>query len=500
MNLNYAAITNLTIAGVSRVYSKPYLLDFQFTLRDSPTPGAGNPVVRPISQLQVVCLEDDGVQIQPIPAETTFIADRGNKKQLKTFLVLDYTFSMFVVPGAIDQMQIAAKTLINLEPATAQFGIYEFHADYVDPQLVTTNGFTSDKAFLGQAIDGIQDNYVQGNYAGTRAFDAIHNAISKFGPFSATNRDEQRYVVVMTDGNDDSSLLNTNADPINVLIKLAQTNQVRVFCVAFGPDINTNALQRLTSQTLGRYYEAATTADLPDQFLKIVKDIDGQYILRWATLKRAPKFFQPSFQVTVDGFTAAQRFLHDQHHGGYQHHARNDQHHGHQHDRRLLSTGLVERCQGGQHAPGRRRGCRAPNGPAAGHLCATVCARDTAGIPRQLSLHRQLGIRRTRRNPQRLEHDRNQRRDKRVHPHTRQSQPPTCSPAFHTEPLASGHIPFYPDVSYRGVQLFKWTTPSEYGRDRPVSCSRRVISSRSSVRRAHSHPGSIVASDNFDGC
>ena len=68
--------------------------------------------------------------------------------------------------------------------------------------------------------------------------------------------------------------------------------------------INTNALQRLTSQTLGRYYEAATTADLPDQFLKIVKDIDGQYILRWATLKRASKFFQPSFQVTVDGFTA----------------------------------------------------------------------------------------------------------------------------------------------------------------------------------------------------
>ena len=301
LNLAYAAITNLTIANVSRVYSKPYVLDFQFTLRDDPTPGSGNPVVRPISQLQVVCMED-GV---PIPAETTFIADRGNRKQLKTALVLDYTFSMFIVPGAIDQMQLAAKTLINLEPDTAQFSIYEFHADYISPQLVTTNGFTSDKAFLGRAIDGIQDQYVQGNYAGTRAFDALHNAISKFGPFSATNRDEQRYVVVMTDGNDDSSLVNTNADPIDTLITLAKANQVRVFCVAFGPDINTNALQRLTSQTLGRYYEAATTADLPAQFLKIVKDIDGQYILRWATLKRAPKLYQPSFQVTVDGFTDA---------------------------------------------------------------------------------------------------------------------------------------------------------------------------------------------------
>ena len=299
LNLNYAAISNLTIAGANRVYSKPYVLDFQFTLRDDPTPGSGNPVVRPISQLQVVCMED-GV---PIPGETIFIADRGNRKQMKTFMALDYTFSMFAVTGAIAQMQNAAETFINLLPTTAQFGIYEFHADYVDPLLVTTNGFTSDKALLGKVIDGIQTNYVQGNYAGTRAFDTLHNAISKFGPFNATNRDEQRYVVVMTDGNDDSSLLNTNADPIDVLITLAQANQVRVFCVAFGPDINTNVLQRLTSQTFGRYYEAATTADLPDQFLKIVKDIDGQYLLRWASLKRASKLYQPSFQVTVDGFT-----------------------------------------------------------------------------------------------------------------------------------------------------------------------------------------------------
>ena len=60
---------------------------------------------------------------------------------------------------------------------------------------------------------------------------------------------------------------------------------MQIFCVAFGNNVNTNALQQLTSQTGGHYYLAATTADLATQFQKIVKDIDGQYLLRWATLK-----------------------------------------------------------------------------------------------------------------------------------------------------------------------------------------------------------------------
>ena len=93
----------------------------------------------------------------------------------------------------------------------------------------------------------------------------------------------------MTDGNDDSSLLNTNSDPldaVNTLVTLAQNNHVAIYCVAFGNNVNTNSLQLLTSQTGGRYYLAATTSDLAAQFQRIQKDISGQYVLRWATLKR----------------------------------------------------------------------------------------------------------------------------------------------------------------------------------------------------------------------
>ena len=299
ITLGYATLMGLVISDVSYTYSSPYLLDFAFALRDSEDPAVAQAVVRPASTVQVTCFED-GV---PIGKETAFImdrADQANAKVLKTFLVLDYSFSMFIAQDAIMNMQTAAKNLITQEPVGAQFGIYEFHSDVVAPTLVSS--FKTDKAALTQAIDGILTNYVKENFAGTRCWDAVYAALGQFGP---TNSDEQRYLVVMTDGNDDSSLLNTNANPVDMLVSLAQTNAVKIYCVALGDDINTNSLQQLTTQTGGRYFVAANAADLINQFDLLLKDLRAQYLLRWATLKRANKAFQPTFQVSVDGFTAS---------------------------------------------------------------------------------------------------------------------------------------------------------------------------------------------------
>ena len=231
--------------------------------------------------------------------------------------MLDYTYSMYAVPGAIDAMEAAADLLISAEPPHAMFGIIEFNADYMTPQFVTNsmtappNYFITDKPTLYPSIAGIRTNYVKGNYAGTRCWDAMYAALNNFG--APTTPDEARYLVVMTDGNDESSLLNTNANPmvaVTNIYKLAQKNQVTIYCVAFGNNINTNSLQLLAGQTGGKYYTAATTADLGAQFASIQKDISGQYALRWATLKRSdiPAYpvdgFQPSFEISYGGFTA----------------------------------------------------------------------------------------------------------------------------------------------------------------------------------------------------
>ncbi|MCX6921750.1 MAG: putative Ig domain-containing protein, partial [Verrucomicrobia bacterium] len=139
LNLDYATLGGLAVTDVTHTWSKPYVLDFSFSLRDGDDPSTNSPVVRPPIQLQVLCMED-GV---PIGSENPYILENADKKQFKGMLVLDYTYSMLAAPGAIDAMQGAAKLLINEEPAHALFGIYEFHAEYVTPQMVTTNPATT---------------------------------------------------------------------------------------------------------------------------------------------------------------------------------------------------------------------------------------------------------------------------------------------------------------------------------------------------------------------
>ena len=128
--VNYAPLGGLAIIDVIPNYHSPYLLDFSFSLVDGSDPTSVEPVVRDPSQLQVICREDG----EPISSATAFVVEKGNKKQLRSFVVLDYTYSMYAAPGAIDAMETAAKTFINYEPAHALFGIYEFHADICKPE------------------------------------------------------------------------------------------------------------------------------------------------------------------------------------------------------------------------------------------------------------------------------------------------------------------------------------------------------------------------------
>lgn len=299
IRISYAPLSDLVITDVTWTYSKPFLLDFTFSLRDSRDPAVARAVVRPVNQLQVVCQEGslNPTNFSPIGNETAFVispAITANAKQLKTFFVMDYSYSMFIAPPAIGAMETAVKGLIDQEPPSAQFAINEFNADYVVPALVID--FTSDKMRLHQAIDGIQTNFVKGNHAGSRLYDALNAAILKFGP---TNNDEQRYIVVMSDGNDDSSTLT-----LPPILAAATNARVQIYCVGFGVNVNTTVLQQIATRTGGRYFPAASVDQIAAQFALLLKDLNAQYFLRWATLQRGTTPFQPSFEVTVDGLTA----------------------------------------------------------------------------------------------------------------------------------------------------------------------------------------------------
>ena len=298
---------NEVIAGLSMTdlvtnYSSPYLLDFQFSLKDNDDPTLGNALVVDPHLLSVTAMEDGQVVS---PSETAVIVDNGSSKLLKVYLALDFTESIASlsngdtnndgISDAVDAMVAGAEDYVDQQVPGTQVGVYEFHRDDEAPQNVMA--LTTDHARLDAAISGIWTNYVQSFPAGSRAWDAAIAAITALGP---ANRDEQHYLILVSDGKDESSF-STAAGVISAALAAA----VHIHCIGFGAELDAATLQSITSATGGRYYDAAALGGLTAAFDQIAKDMKGQYLLRWATLKRSTTAFMPSFSVTYQGFTAA---------------------------------------------------------------------------------------------------------------------------------------------------------------------------------------------------
>jgi hypothetical protein len=298
-----AFITNLKLDNITFDYSSPFILDLEFslfTLSDTNDPTTASGVVINPQLFSAIIAMEDG---QPVGSESVPFVSTGSSKLIKAELVLDFSESIASlengdingngISDAVDNMVAGALDFINQQASDTQIGVYEFHRDDEPPNQVV--GLTTDKTLLSQSVAGIWTNYVQNFPAGSRCWDAVTAAIQDLG---ASNRDEQHYVVVISDGTDGSS---TNT--LGSAIKAAKSANVKVFSVGFGLELNTNNLQLLSSQTQGRYHTATNSADVASQFGQITKDSKAQYVLRWATLKRPPNpiAFTPSFAVGYQG-------------------------------------------------------------------------------------------------------------------------------------------------------------------------------------------------------
>ncbi|MBK9137390.1 MAG: SUMF1/EgtB/PvdO family nonheme iron enzyme [Verrucomicrobia bacterium] len=300
LGLHAQAPTALSIQDVSHFYDQPYLLDFNFALRDQ----NDKALILDPSQITVVCREDG----TPISAsETGFRLLAAANKQLKCFLVLDYTLSMADpaangdsdgdgLSDALETMEAAAKTLIGTLNPDAQVGLYEFHREDAAHPPQKVSDLTVDKAALTNHIDRIWTDYVQWFPAATRVWDAVYAAIQEY----PTSRvvDEQRVVVFLSDGRDESSTRRPND-----VISAAQDRGVKVYPIGFGDELTPAPLQNIAGSTGGRYYPALTIPQLAERFQQLTDDLRGNYVLRWATLKRTGSF-TPSFSLTYQGLTA----------------------------------------------------------------------------------------------------------------------------------------------------------------------------------------------------
>lgn len=301
LTITNLAVSGLSITNVMSTYLSPYLLDFKFSLRDGDDPLTSHAVVASPSLMTVTAFED-GVPVDP--SATGVILRPAASKVLKGYLVLDFSASIASlangadsngISDAVDAEVASAQQFVNQQPADSQIGVYEFHRDDEAPQQVLP--LTTDKALLTSAIGGIWTNYVKDFPAGSRAWDALGDAISALAP---TNTDENHYIVFMSDGLDDSS---TNT--LTNVISAAISGNVQIYTVGFGDEMDTNTLENISDSTLGQFYNAETNVSaLALSFAQIGKDLSSQYILRWATLKRTANAFMPSFQISYQGLAA----------------------------------------------------------------------------------------------------------------------------------------------------------------------------------------------------
>jgi tight adherence protein C len=127
---------------------------------------------------------------------------------------------------------------------------------------------TSDRQVLGRAIDNLQ---AQGS---TRIYDALAQSVSQLHLAPAGSK----AVVLLTDGTD-----NDSAWTMNDSTAQAVRDGIPIYAIGLGPDADSAALQSLTNNTGGRYYQAPQAADLQQVFRLISQQLTTQYEVSWVS-------------------------------------------------------------------------------------------------------------------------------------------------------------------------------------------------------------------------
>lgn len=123
-----------------------------------------------------------------------------------------------------------------------------------DDYAYLLSGFKNDKDVLKAALDKIDDN------GGTAIYKGIIKALDQF---DNNGRSAVKNMIVLTDGEDNDSY---NYD---ALLQRAKDNNIVIYTIGLGSDVDTKLLTKIATTTGGKYYNASSAGDLVDEFDKI---------------------------------------------------------------------------------------------------------------------------------------------------------------------------------------------------------------------------------------
>lgn len=301
VEVSYDPLESLNIVRLVPRHSAPYLVEFDFSLRDQ----NGDPVVGSSSLLRGLPSEDS------VPAgeddAAVFLA-KTSQKQQKCFLVLDYSTNVTSVfdygdedgdgkSNALEVAEAGAISVIGVLNGGAQAGIYEFHREDREPGLVS--GFSTRHEELKDEILRIWYRHIQQAQAQIQLWDTVYQALKQFDDGSGV--DEERFVLLLSNGSDTSSE-HTSSE----VTDLANDKAVTLYCIGFGNGLSVagreQVLMDMASDTNGVYYDGGNNpGDLAEGFRDAVRDLGGRFTLRWSALSRAAEGFTPEFSIeTID--------------------------------------------------------------------------------------------------------------------------------------------------------------------------------------------------------
>jgi Mg-chelatase subunit ChlD len=193
---------------------------------------------------------------------------------LDVALVIDRSGSMIGTPLA--DVKTASKAFINNLVSNSQVGVVSYSTtSTVDIGLTLLNSLDN-KIPVRSAIDGLSAGGMTAMGEGM----ADANTMLYNG-----RHDARKIMIVLTDGNTNEG---TDQEGENA-IAFANANEITIYSIGLGNDLNEQVLQNIAVSTGGKYYNAPTSSDLASIYNSIAQEISDY------------DFTQ--IQYGVDGFT-----------------------------------------------------------------------------------------------------------------------------------------------------------------------------------------------------
>jgi Ca-activated chloride channel family protein len=251
--------------------------------------------------LNATAVDKDGHLITGVPQSAFQIYENGVKQEIKSFrredlpvslgLVIDNSASM-----AVNRARVSAAALALVQQSNPDDEAFVVNFDE-NPTLDVD--YTSDPGLLKKGLSRI------GSRGETAMRDAIRSATEHLRGRSVKDK---KALVVVTDGNDNSSL-----DTLDAVVRAAQQNEVLIYAIGLLGDETPReaerakkALNALAQATGGQAYYPADVSDIDRIVPQIAHEIRNQYTVTYSPTNQELDGSFRQIRVLVDspGVTA----------------------------------------------------------------------------------------------------------------------------------------------------------------------------------------------------